>query len=206
MSSLLIYATKVDADKLRRWINGEPNIAWIIKMHEHDQLYEWRAVHEIDCLQEQQYAIWHVNSGALNIPSGSLTIPDTVISDPFEGWTQALTYSGATVPWFGANLPGPYSFTFAEKGIEAPGSLARSEFNWDMDRYKLIGKPANPEAKKWWKKLRRFLEANCVRMPWVTPPPSSGRNPFAFMFPEAYQQITAGRHRDINPWLPNRVS
>ena len=62
-----------------------------------------------------------MESGPLNIPSGILDVADSIVMNPFHGWTQTLDYSGATSPWFDGNLPGPFSFTFAEDGCEAYG-------------------------------------------------------------------------------------
>ncbi|MBY3027348.1 hypothetical protein [Rhizobium leguminosarum] len=200
---MIIYATKNDADLIRTWINDEPHIAWIVKISEQDRICQWRAVDAIDVLEEQIYALWHVKSGALNIPSGDRNIPDEIVADPFAGWFQTMQHSGQTSPWFGGNLPGPYTFSFAEAGQEAPGSLARSEFNWLEDRYKSIGKPAHPNAKRWWKKLRRFLDKSSVQVPW-TISTNRKRVIMAHVFPEAKLQIETGRHRDLNARLGRR--
>lgn len=195
---MIIYATKHDADAIRTWINDEPNIAWIVKVAEQDYTCHWKAVGAIEALEEQTYALWHIRSGSLNIPSGDRNIPDAIVADPFAGWFQTMQHSGGTSPWFGSNLPGPYSFTFAESGREAPGSLARSGFHWLEDRYKSIGKPAHPEAKLWWKKLRRFLEKSAIQVPWASVT-NRKRIIMAYVFPEAKRQIDQGRHRDLNP-------
>ncbi|MBB4228505.1 hypothetical protein [Rhizobium mongolense] len=195
---MIIYATKHDADVIRKWINDEPDIAWIVKVAEQDQTCHWKAISAIEALEEQTYALWHTRSGPLNIPSCDRNVPDAIVADPFAGWSQTMQHSGATSPWFGGNLPGPYSFTFAESGREAPGSLARSGFYWLEDRYKSVGKPANPEAKLWWKKLRRFLEKSTTQVPWANVT-NRKRTIIAYVFPEAKIQIDQGRHRDLNP-------
>ena len=197
MSEFIVYATKNDADALRQWINCEPDIAWIVKVTEHANACQRKAVNAIDALQEQTYALWHIKSGSLNIPSGDRNIPDATIADPFAGWRQTTQRRGATSPWFGGNLPGPYSFHFAEAGREAPGSLARSGFTWLEDRFKSTGMPAHPDAKLWWKKLRRFLDKSAVQVPWASAT-NRKRIAMAYVFPEARLQIDAGRHRDLN--------
>jgi hypothetical protein len=197
--NMIVYATKRDADSIRTWINGEPEIAWIVKVSEQGCTYHWKAVHAIDAIEEQAYALWHVRSGRLNVPSGDLKIPDTLIADPFAGWSQTIKQpTGVSTPWFGSNLPGPYHFNFAEAGSEAPGSLARSDFSWHGDRFRPIGMPARPEAKRWWNKLRRFLLKSSVQVPW-TNSKNSKRVVMVHVFPDAKQQIDRGRHRDLNP-------
>lgn len=196
MPEIIIYATALDADVLRKWINSDPAVAWIVKISEHDRVYTWRAQSTIDTLFEQDYAIWHVASGRLNIPSGSLGVPDAPIPDPFAGWSQQIDRSGATSPWFGANLPGPYNFSFREAGRESTNSLGRSGFNWALDRFKAIGKPAHPDARRWWFRLKRFIATNATLTAW--PSPSAGSHK-AFVFPDAFAQIRAGRQRDVNP-------
>jgi hypothetical protein len=198
MGEFIIYATKNDVDAVRKWINDEPDIAWIVKVAERENICHWKAVSAVDTLQEQTYALWHIKSGSLNITSGDRNIPDAIVSDPFAGWFQTMQRAGATSPWFGGNLPGPYFFSFAESGREAPESLARSGFSWLEDRYKPIGKPAHPDAKLWWKKLRRFLNKSSNQVPWASAT-NRKRTIMAYVFPEAQLQIDQGRHRDLNP-------
>lgn len=195
---MIIYATNNDANIIRTWINAEPDVAWIIKVSENGRTCHWKAVQAIEVLQEQTYALWHIKSGPLNIPSGEPNIPDKFIIDPFNGWSQTMEDAGETSPWFGDNLPGPYTFSFSETGRRAPENLARSDFSWAEDRYKSIGKPGHPAAKLWWKKLQRFLERSSVQIPW-TSSTSRKRIVMAYIFPEAKFQIDQGRDRELNP-------
>jgi len=204
--SLIVYATRLDADLIRTWINEESCVAWITKVREENHHYEWKAVRELDSIQQQEYALWHMESGHLNIPSGNARRPDAIVHDPFRGWVQNLEHSGKTCPWFGGNLPGPYSFVFAEDGCEAPGNLARSEFNWLGDRYKSIGKPADPVAWKWWRRLQRFVRRSTTAIPWVESLTNRRVAPMAYAFPDAARQIQNGRQRDVNPWNPRNAA
>ena len=190
-----MHATAKDIAILRDWINVSPDVAWIVKTAQSCCTYTWQAVHEVDELAEQQYAIWHMEAGQLNIPSGSAHTPDLLVPDPFLGWTQTLDQSNASAPWFGGNLPGPYSFQFRESGKEQPNSLGRSDLYWALDRFRSIGKPAHPEAKRWWQQLRRFVDRSSVKTPW----PDLSSRYRSYVFPEALQQHRAGRHLDINP-------
>ena len=195
MSDLIFHATFADFELIRTWINDSPDVAWIVKSGEQQRRYKWKAQSRIDRVDAGDYALWHIASGPLNIPSGSLLIADAVVVDPFVGWEQDLARDGATSPWFGANLPGPYHVSFRQRGKEKPNALGRSDFLWALDRYKSIGKPAHPEAKAWWARLRKFLtkEAAEVR-PWGSKPTLKQD-----IFPEALAQEREGRHLDINP-------
>lgn len=194
---MMLYATSEDADCIREWINADDDVAWIVKVAEANGVYAWKAVGKLERLQEQDYAIWHVESGSLTIPSATSAVPDAKIENPFRGWTQRLSTAGATAPWFGANLPGPYLFQFAEQGCEAPGSLGRSEFAWAANRYRAIGKPAHPAAMRWWRKLRRYLARNSEQIQWLSEA-QKGFNPLVYVFPNAMADIKRGRHRDVN--------
>jgi hypothetical protein len=200
MPDLLVYATRKDSEALRSWLNESDEVAWIVKVREVDKHYQWKAVNAIDTIDQQAYSLWHVESEPLSVPSGKQGQPDAVIEDPFQGWEQELSEANATCPWFGGILPGPYSFVFAEDGIEKPGNLARSEFSWSADRYKAIGKPAHPKAKRWWSKLKRYLERSTIQIPWVDTLSNVKRAPRAYVFPDAAHQLNAGRGRDVNPW------
>lgn len=195
MVNIIFYATKDDVQVIRDWINAEPEVAWIVKVNGVNRRYRWRAVFELEQIEEGEYSIWHVPSGPLNVPSGKLGVPDRIVANPFAGWSQTLASEGCTLPWFGANLPGPYCFRFRENGKEAAGSLGRSEFAWAANRFHAIGKPAHPQAVKWWNRLRRFLQVHSTKRPWVEGWPT----PVAYVFPQALLEIDSGRPRDVNP-------
>jgi hypothetical protein len=197
-AGLIFYATSVDAELIRRFINDAPEVAWIVKVAEQDQCYTWRAVDRLDVISEQRYALWHLDSGPLNVPSGSATIPDTPVTDPFAGWTQSLNSSGDTAPWFGGN-PAPFFLNIHHAGRERPCSIARSEFAWAGDHFRSIGLPAAPAAKRWWQQLVRFMKAQASVESW--PPGMSSRRK-AYVFPDAQAQVALGRSLDVNPWHP----
>ena len=196
MAEIVVYITQRDADEIRNWINSESCIAWIVKERESKAEYHWKARETLDTIGPQDYCLWHKESGSLNVPSGRVDIPDVIVEDPFEGWTQHLDEAGATVPWFGDNLPGPYLFRFREDGREAPRSLARSGFFWPGDYFRPVGKPASLESKRWWTRLGRYVRAHSTGIPW--PPDGNGRR-LAYAFPDAFAQILAGRRIDVNP-------
>ncbi len=196
MPELIVYATSHDGESIRDWINDDREVAWIVKTSEKAQAYGWRAQSRIERLLEQEYAIWHIESGPLIVPSGVVNTSDQLVEDPFVGWTQTLDRTGATAPWFGGNLPGPYLFRFRESGKEGPTSLGRSGFYWALDRFNAVGKPAHPYAKRWWNRLKRFVATHATEVGWPSPATASSK---AFVFPDALNQKRAGRQFDVNP-------
>lgn len=197
MAEIILYLTSCDSDVMRTWLNREPHIAWIVKAGQSGNEYRWRAVDSIEALQAGQYSLWHKAAGPLNIPSGAREVPDALVEDPYAGWTQLLDNDKAQQPWFGAGLPGPYSFTFKPEGRHTPGAIGRSGFHWLGDRYRAIGKPAAPAAKQWWNRLARFIGVQATGIPWPSPE-SSGRQK-AYAFPDAWTEILQGRPYDVNP-------
>jgi hypothetical protein len=192
LPGLIFYATAEDAGHIRAWINADPDIAWIVKEGQDKRVYHWKAVKELAALRPGEYALWQTSALRLNIPSGSPTVPDAPVLDPFQGWTQTLDTEDCEQPWFGGNLPGPVSFTWREEGREKPDSLARSDFSWLGNRFAAIGKPAHPKANRWWAKLKRFVTAQAVPIQWSA-------KIAAYAFPGALVQIRSGRHFDLNP-------
>jgi hypothetical protein len=197
MPNIILYVTRADADEIRKWLNAERCIAWIVKREQHGHEYTWQAVDAIDEVLPQEYCLWHKQSGPLNIPSGSLAVPDERVRDPYAGWMQRLDTLDATRPWFGSNLPGPYHFTFRERSRRSPEALGRSEFSWLGDRYRNIGKAASAEASNWWRRLARFVRSSSKTIP-LPYPEGIGRH-VAFAFPEAHEQILCGVPVDENP-------
>jgi hypothetical protein len=197
MPNFIIYVTKVDAEMIRNWINSDDRIAWIVKGSQFGHEYHWKAVREVEAISEQTYALWHIESGALNIPSGSKDRADAIVLDPFAGWVQTLESESSTRPWFGQNLPGPFSFSFKATGTESPGSIGRSEFSWLGNRYQSIGKPAPAASIKWWSKLGRYIRSSATEIPW--PYPQGIGNSKAYAFPDAFAHISRGVPVDVNP-------
>lgn len=197
MPEIILYLTNNDANLVREWINSEPDIAWIVKEAQVGCSYRWKVANEIAEMESKDYCLWHKRSSPLTIPSGSSKIEDTVILNPYEGWSQTLDHENANTPWFGAAAPGPFDFRFRENGRESNHSIGRSGFTWLGNYFSSIGKSAPEVSEKWWQRLRRFVKKNGMGIPW--PGPIGSGKVGAYAFPEAYDQILAGRARDINP-------
>lgn len=197
MSGIILYVTAPDIEVVRSWLNDEPEIAWIILESRVGDRCRWKAVAELPELDVESYALWHKLAGPLNVPSGDPAVPDARVVDPFAGWVQRGLDPRTTTPWFGANLPGPFTVTLRERGRQDPNALARSGFHWVGDYFRPIGKAAHPAARAWWSRARRFVKAHAAAIPWPYPQGSGKR--VAFAFPDAHRQILAGRPVEANP-------
>jgi len=193
---MILYMTEKDAPILLEWLNSEENIAWIVKTKQQATKYHWRAIQSLEKLAPYDYCLWRADAYRLTIPSGSLDVEDAVVVDPFSGWSQTLPNNeNARTPWFGALHPGPYRLNARFEGAEAKGAIARSDFSWTGNHFRLIGHGADPTSYKWWQRLRRFLGKSAIPIPW---PPDAKRNG-AYAFPDAYVARGDGVHLDINP-------
>ncbi len=197
MAEIILYVTAPDVELIRSWLNEEREVAWIILESRVGDRCRWKAVDELSRVEAECYALWHKLAGPLNVPSGDPTVPDAHVVDPFAGWIQRGVDPRTTTPFFGGNLPGPFTVTLRDKGRQDFNSLARSGFHWLGDYFRPIGKPAHPAAKAWWNRLRRFVKSRAASIPW--PYPRSSGKRVAFAFPEAHRQILEGRLLETNP-------
>ena len=172
-ANTIFYATAVDAELIRRFINDEPEVVWIIKVAEQGQTPTWLAVDRLDAISEQQYLLWHQGSGPLNLAS-------------------------AAAPWAGRN-PAPFFLNMYHTGRERPASIARSEFAWAGDHFRSVGLAAAPAAKRWWHQLTRFIKRHASAQLW---PPNTASRHKVYVFPDAQAQVATGRSLDVNPWSP----
>jgi len=196
MAEILIYMVEDDVPILVDWLNGEENVAWVLKVAQVGCLYRWQAFHTIASVAPGEYCLWHTQFQRLTIPSGSPRVMDTAILDPFLGWNQWLDHDRAQTPWFGALHPGPFHFCYNPKGHEAPNSIGRSGFSWLADYFRPIGHGADLDSKKWWQRLRRFVKKETVRVSW---PPDIDSRLRAYVFPRANEMHMLGTPLDVNP-------
>jgi hypothetical protein len=196
LAEIIFYATRNDIGKLVEWLNSESCIAWIVKESQAGNEYRWRAVQAISSIEPTSYALWHVGSRSLIIPSGAADIADATIINPFAGWTQILDGPSQSTPWFGGLLPGPYELTFKPSGKETDNSIGRSGFAWNGNYFRSIGKGADAQSERWWHRLKRVMRKEAIGISW---PANSDGKTGAYAFPEAYVLYRNGVHLDVNP-------
>ncbi|PKA06422.1 hypothetical protein [Leptospira harrisiae] len=194
---MILYLTVKDINVIKDFLNQDSEIAWIVKVNETNKKYTWKAVYTIDDIKQQSYALWHTKSNPLNLPSGKIDIPDELIDNPFNGWTQFLERNNEDTPWFGANLPGPFIIEFNPHGNENPDSIGRSGFYWNNNRYKVLGKGADNVSLLWFNKFKNFIHKNSTKINW--PIGNINSKIKAHIFPDALDEMNKGKHLDVNP-------
>lgn len=182
MPGLKIYATEIDFDTIREWLNDEQEIAFIIS----NGPKRWIATAQLDAWPGRIIALWHIPSGPLPLLSAG-NAPDTWITDPWKGWTERLAGLDRTEPFFGAGHPGVVRLHVCPRWQDKIGV---SGFEWIGNRYRVLGQGAHPSTEKWWQRLRRWVKKMGVRVPL------GGLNsdvPLeAWTFPDAYQRMQHG--------------
>jgi len=196
MAEIILHMVDEDTDILRDWINGNNDVAWIVKVRQEGCIYRWQAVSQVDSITPGEHCIWHRQSERLTIPSGNSRLKDGIVADPFLGWDQRLDTDVAQLPWFGSLAPGPFWLHYRAEGRERAGAIGRSGVGWLANYFRQIGKPAAPAPQKWWAQLRRFVQKQAVAISW---PPGTASRTRAFVFPRAYELHCSGAHLDANP-------
>ena len=186
-----MYLNKADLDQLCAWLNEERDLAFIIS----DGPMRWRAVKAVSEASDGRFCLWHQQSGPL--PMLRHGAPDSIVVDPWAGWTEEVTGADPTQPYFGAGDPGIYWLNAQTASTWTAESIGLSSFEWIGNHYKIIGKEAPLATRQWWERLRRWVKKQAVRIPragnW------DGPDAEIWAFPGALEEIKAGKHRDENP-------
>jgi hypothetical protein len=186
-----MYMNQHDLAAVISWLNDEADIAFIVA----DGPMRWRAVAAIDSPHDRRYCLWHSQSGPL--PLLRRLLPDTTVRDPWQGWKEKRPGADSTTPYFGAGHPGVYWLNARTESDREPDALGLSSFEWIANRYAPIGDPAPPVTKKWWDRLRRWVQKRAVRIPRQGPVNGQGAEIWAM--PGAFVEIENGRAREANP-------
>lgn len=202
---LEFYAHEEDAALLHQRLNEDAEIAFLLQ----DGPGHWRAVGQIDELQGKTM-LWHVPGGPLPLLGRGPGEEDTLIEDPFAGWTvrsEGLDYS---VPYFGPLWHSALLlevYTPGWRGLE--GDLLNisglSHYGgYYEDRYprKLL-----PSTQRWLRRFRDWMRRRAVRI--TRSGPLDGPNADIWALPAALRAIQAGMERSdwpftvqspIRPW------
>jgi hypothetical protein len=209
MPWLPMYLTDPDVTLLCKWLNDDPEIAYLVPVDitEHD--HRWKATRELAFLPDGTYSLWHVPSGPLPLLGRTEHEPNAVITHPWQGWTERRPGTHPSIPFFGSH-PGIIELVIHRHGISFQGRgttpfvalprdptvIGMSCFGWIGNRYRAIGSPAAKATEQWWRRLRRWIMNHTVRVPRSdtghTPPNE------IFAFPAAYAAIQHGALRDDN--------
>src|SRR3990172_9120281 len=98
MPSIPMYIDETDLEIIRRWLNDNEELAYIIP----NGRGNWIAKEKVDRLSDKtRYALWNIPAGDLPlIQEDGSSIP---IIDPWKGWHRDM--STGTTPFFGASCP-----------------------------------------------------------------------------------------------------
>lgn len=189
MPWLPLYADSVDLDEIRKWLNSEESIGFLVS----NEPKQWVAVKNLEAWTSSCTALWHVPSGPLPLLAADASAEDGEIVDPWSAWTERRTGADPTTPYFGAGHSGVIWFNVRSGN----GHIGLSSFEWIGNHYRIIGSAANPDTEKWWRRLGRRIKRNAVRVPRSGS--LDGENPEIWALPSALSAIKAGVERDSNP-------
>src|SRR5688572_7732013 len=110
-----MYLTDADIILLLDRLNADPEIAFLVAtgIPEHD--HTWIAVARIEQLHDGRTMLWHVPSGDLPLLAKELPDPPTIISDPWQGWTEQRPGADSSFPFFGIH-PGVVELNIRPRG------------------------------------------------------------------------------------------
>ncbi len=193
----MFYATSVDVEQVRLWINAEEDVSWIVKQSQTGTRYSWKLVDELDSIKDQhEYTLWHRKAGSIQVPSPGLTGTPPVVLNPRKGWTQTLEHNNAQSPWLGKGRKHEINLRFTETSPSDPNLIGRSEFYWDGNRFRVLGAAAHPDVARWWSRLKRFIQRSSIQVPWPEENPKTRLA--AYVFPDAWAQCRNGKRRNPN--------
>lgn len=188
MPWLPMYLLGSDVGILLDHLDEDDELAWIV-----GGLGEWRASARRLGAVGPRTALWHVPSGPLPLPSEEMMGPHGWIEDPWQGWSERRI-TDPDVPWFGPSSPMYYWLNLR---TTEHGPIPISSFEWIGNRYRLIGRAADPATARHWRAVGRWVAKVGVKIPRSGP--LEGPRPEIFAFPAAMKAIEAGRGRESHP-------
>ena len=192
MPFLGFYATVKDIPEIIEILNTEPEIAFIISTGKG----QWKAVKELEVVDQCKYTLWHVPSGPL--PLLGRSAEDINIPNPWAGWVELRAVTGILVPFF-ASHTGVIVLSLYPASKDPMHVCGFSSFDWVGNYYRIAGIPAHPTTEAYWLKLRKQIKKICKKVPRGSL--KSEGKPEIYAFPDAYSQLSAGGNADINPTL-----
>ena len=198
-----MYLNNVDAGVLLAWLSSTLEIGFLIS----DGPRRWKAMPQFSEPPDFPFYIWHVPSGPLPLLGADRGDAPEYIDSPWNGWFEPQPGADIRLPWLGPAYPGVFTATFCLKSKrtwdgyksarEPSDAIGLSSFQWIGNRYRIIGSPAKPETERFWKRLRRFVASQSVKIPRVGP--LGGPNSEVYAFRSAFEEIQNGRARAANP-------
>lgn len=198
MPNIIFYATTLDIEVVRDWINAEPDVSWIVKSRQEGNTCYWTLFDQLAAVAERRYyTLWNKQVGPVRTPVAPLQGEYKIVRDPYNGWSQELERKAQSVPWFGEDHRHLVILWFAETSRLGPGYIGRSGFSWSGNRFRVLGDSAHPEVSRWWNRLKRFIKRNSIQVPWPEDVP--GTRHIAYVFADAWEKRKQGKRLSTNP-------
>ena len=192
MSWFPLYATEKDFERIFDYLNHDNDIAFIVP----NGSKSWIAKENSTFVDHSWYCLWHIPSGPLPLVAEELGTPPGIVEDPWAGWTEIRTGGRSDRPYFG-DPPGVLWLEAHTASRATEGAIAMSGFSWVGNWFRQIGRPAKPTTERYWNRMRRNLKKGAHRIPRRGP--VDGPDAEIWAMEEAFQQISDGRPRAINP-------
>lgn len=193
MAALPFYADGIDLEELLTWLSREAEVAFLMS----DGVGRWVTRDRVDFLPRPRTGLWHVPSGPLPLFPADRADEAGEVEDPWSGWNELRTGVNPDVPYFGAGHPGVVWLNAKVVSQRDPAALGMSSFEWIGNHYRRIGRAADPQTEKWWRRLQREIKKRARRIPRSGP--VDGPHPEVWALPGALAAIEAGAGRDGNP-------
>lgn len=190
MAWIPMYIAEKDLPEISNWLNEDPNIALIVSIGKG----MWQAKENFTISNEGTYCLYHKLAGSLPLLAKNNDEEDTVIENPFEGWTELRSGFDESCPYFG---PGHTAIFWFNVRLKSNDRIGMSTFEWIGNHYSSLGNSAPDVAKKWWGKLGRWVRKNATKTPrkdtWAK------EKPEIYAFQNALNEIQNGAKRSENP-------
>jgi hypothetical protein len=192
-----MYLDLPDLPLLQDFLNAEEEIVFLISS-EHAT---YATVESVALQPNAGYTLWHVPSG--EIPPDCRDSEGRIVVDPWrKGHLGALRLRLEVCPGkYQQLVPRSNREGYELRLFEDNAAIGRSSFGWIGNKFSVIGERAHPATERWWKRLRRCISKQALKIAsyGALESPDCGLQVWAF--PAAYSAIVGGRPRSVNPVL-----
>ena len=201
---LSVFLDEQDAQIFIARLNQDQEIAFIVP----DGPNRWKAVSSVASLNDGDHSLWHVPGEPLTLLGADGSKENIV--DPWRGWTQQVTQSYQTVPYFSADHPAeirlslytrhrPYSEQERNELTYFNGILLGENDYMMVSSFYWIGNyngPAPRSTHQWWRRLKKWVEHEAVKLkPYNNFKSKFDRLNF-WAFPSAFHKLKNGMEYD----------
>lgn len=192
MPSIELYLGSTDGRLLLDWLRNQPEISFASR----SSIGEPRLEGPPRTLEEGQYALFHTSYSRLPVrPAASPQ--DLSLTD--ELYSLMGTSPPNTMPRIDENHPAIFNLTVRYSASTlGSNSVGLSSVGWIGGRYESEGLEVTPQARTWWRRLRRWVAANSERVSRLGPLEASSQDLSAYAFPRALEMLRGGARKAAN--------